>query len=52
MNRKVSQPNEQLEISKLKRHNEELLRMVGELTMELHKLNQSSLITVNTDINV
>jgi len=42
MSHKVNQTNEQLEISKLKRHNEELLRMVGELTVELHKLKKNT----------
>jgi transposase-like protein len=43
MSNKVNQTNEQLEISKLKRHNEELLRMVGELTVEIIKLKKNIL---------
>ncbi len=42
MSNKVNQTNEQLEISKLKRQNEELLRMVGELTVEINKLKKNA----------
>jgi transposase-like protein len=43
LSNKVNQTNEQLEISKLKRHNEELLQMVGELTLEINKLKKNIL---------
>lgn len=42
MSNKVNQTNEQLEISKLKRQNEELLRTIGELTVENNQLKKNT----------